>query len=103
MTNLAMRSLYTLESIQYNATLGITGAIKGTFKERLYNDISLEYLRDRRWKRRLCLFHKICNLKSPKYLYDLIPPVTRSCATRNNKNIPSFNCKTEYFMNSFFP
>ena len=38
----------TLESIQYNATLAITGAIKGTSKEKLYNEIGLEYLRDRR-------------------------------------------------------
>ena len=27
----------TLESIQYNATLAVTGAIKGTSKEKLYN------------------------------------------------------------------
>ena len=53
--------------------------------------------------RRLCLFHEVFILKSPKYLYDLIPSVTRSYATRNNKNIPSFNCRKEYFMNSFFP
>ena len=53
--------------------------------------------------RRLCLFHKIFNLHSPKYLYDIIPPATRSYTTRNNKNIPSFNCTTEYFMNPFLP
>ena len=58
--------------------------------------------------RRLCLFHKMFNIKSPKYLYHLIPHVTHSYATTNNKNknnrnIPSFNCKTEYFINSFFP
>ena len=47
----------TLESIQYNATLAITGAIKGTSKEKLYNELGLEYLRDRRWMRRFCLFH----------------------------------------------
>ena len=34
----------TLESIQYNATLEITGAIKGTSKEKLYNELGLEYL-----------------------------------------------------------
>ena len=28
---------------------------------------------------------------------------SRSYAARNNKNVPSFNHKTEYFMNSFFP
>ena len=95
--------LDTLESIQYNATLTITGAIKGTSKEKLDNELGLEYLRDRRWMRRLCLFHKIFNLHSPKYLYDKIPPATRSYTTRNNKNIPSFSCRAEYFMNSFFP
>ena len=40
-----------LESIQYNAAL----AIKGTSKEKLYNELGLEYLKDRRWMRRLCL------------------------------------------------
>ena len=53
--------------------------------------------------RRLCLFHKIYNLKSPKYLYNLIPSVDRFYDTRNNTNVPSFNCRTEYFKNSFFP
>ena len=93
----------TLESIQYNAAVAITGAIKGTSKEKLYNELGLEYLKDRRWMRRLCLFHKIYNLKSPKYLYNLIPSVNRIYVTRNNTNVPSFNCRTEYFKNSFFP
>ena len=39
----------TLESIQYNGTLAITGAVKGTSNEKLYNELNLEYLRDRRW------------------------------------------------------
>ena len=93
----------TLESIQYNAALAITGAIKRTSKEKLYNELGLEYLKDRRWMRRLCLFHKIYNAKSPKYLYNLIPSVNRFYVTRNNTNVPSFNCRTEYFKNSFFP
>ena len=96
------RNEKNLESIQYNATLAITGAIKGTSKEKLYNELGLEYLRDRRWMRRLCLFHKIFNLHSPKYLYDIIPPATRSYTTRNNKNIPSFNCRTVIYK-LYFP
>ena len=51
----------------------------------------------------MCLFHKIYNLKSPKYLYNLIPSVNRFYDTRNNTNVPSFKCRTEYFKNSFFP
>ena len=31
----------TVESIQYNAALAITGAIKGTSKEKLYNKLGL--------------------------------------------------------------
>ena len=78
-------------------------AIKGTSKEKLYNEIGLEYLKDRQWMRRLCPFHKIYNLKSPKYLYNLIPSVNRFYDTRNNKNVPSFKCRTKYFRNSSFP
>ena len=48
----------TLQFIQYNATLAIIGAIKGTSKEKLYNELGLEYLKGRRWMRGLCLFHK---------------------------------------------
>ena len=36
----------TLESIQYNATLAVAGAIKGTSKEKLYHELGLEYLRE---------------------------------------------------------
>ena len=51
MTNLGM-FIDTLESIQYNATLSITGAIKETSKEKLCNELGLKYLRDRRWMQR---------------------------------------------------
>ena len=37
----------TVESIQYNAALAITCAIKRTSKEKLYNELVLEYLKDR--------------------------------------------------------
>ena len=47
----------TLVSILYKATLAITGAIKGTSKEKLCNELGLGYLRDRQWMRRLYLFH----------------------------------------------
>ena len=55
----------TLESIQENFDLAITGAIKQKFKEKMFNELGLEYLRDRKCMRRLCLFHKTFNLKSP--------------------------------------
>ena len=37
-----------IESVQYNAALAITGAIRGTSKEKLYQELGLESLKDRR-------------------------------------------------------
>ena len=38
----------TLELIHYNATLAVTDAIRGTSKEKLFNELGLEYFKDRR-------------------------------------------------------
>ena len=57
-----------LESIQYNACLAITGAIRGTSKEKLYQEIGLEPLQLRRWYRKLGIFYKFFKSKSPQYL-----------------------------------
>ena len=51
------------ESIQYNTCLAITGAIKGTSSEKLYQELVLESLKARRWFRKLCHFYKILNEK----------------------------------------
>ena len=40
-----------IERIQYNATLAITGAIRGTSQTKLYNELGLESLKFRRWFR----------------------------------------------------
>ena len=59
-----------LESLQYNACLEITGAIRGTSSEKLYQELRLESLKSRRWFRKLCHFYKILNEQSPSYLFD---------------------------------
>ena len=41
-----------IESVQYNAALAITGAIIETSKEKLYQELDFESLKDRRWLRR---------------------------------------------------
>ena len=45
-----------LESIQYNAALAITGAIRGSSREKLYEELGLESLKQRRWFRKLLFF-----------------------------------------------
>ena len=56
-----------LETIQYNAALAITGVIRRTSREKVYSELGLESLQDRRWYRKLCIFYKILNNMSPKY------------------------------------
>ena len=90
------------ESIQYNAGLAITGATKGTSREKLYNELGLESLDARRWYRKLCYFYQFYVLKQPKYLFNLIPVRTFNYRTRNADDVPYFNVRHNFFKNSFF-
>ena len=92
-----------LESIQYNSALAITGAIRGTSKDKLYKELGLESLSSRRWFKRLCQFYKIIHGKTPEYLYSIISKSNHSYNTRHQYRIPQYFCRTNYFQNSFFP
>ena len=92
-----------IESIQYNAALAITGAIRGTSREKLYKELGFEYLSSRRWFKRLCLFHKVYHNKSPEYLYSIIPQPHHLFNLRNQNLIPQIYCRTNIFSDSFFP
>ena len=56
-----------LESTQYKAALAVSGAWKGTNKDRLLEELGWETLSNRLWYRRLCLFYKIVNNQAPHY------------------------------------
>ena len=45
-----------MESIQYNVALAITGAIRGFYRKKPYQELGLEYLQQREWYRKLCYF-----------------------------------------------
>ena len=92
-----------LESIQYNAVLAITGAIRGTSRAKLYQELGLESLQKRRWYRKLCYFLKIFKDQSPDYLSKILPSIRRAYNTRNIDYIPCFNTRHNFFRNSFFP
>ena len=79
-----------LELLQYNACLAITGAIRGTSREKLYEELGLESLQLRRWFRKLSCFYKLFKSKHPHYLFKLIPSRSSSYITRNIHNIPFF-------------
>ena len=61
------------ESIQYNVALAITGAMRGFFREKLGQKLSLESLQQQRLFRKLYSFIKITKNQSPKYLFDKTP------------------------------
>ena len=91
-----------IEYLQYKAFLAITGAIQGTSRECLYNELGLESLSSRRWCRKLCGIYKLLSTQCPKYPFDIIPSSESFYDTRK-KQRPFFNCRTDCFKHSFFP
>ena len=60
--------------VQYNAALIITGDIKRTCRNKIYQELGLESLADRRWSRKLIFFHKITLGLQPSYLQSYLTP-----------------------------
>ena len=95
-----------LEKVQYRACLAITNAIQGTSKDRLYDELGLYSLTNRRWKSKLIFFYKIVNGMFPNYLYSFLDFPTqenyplRSASENIIQPIPT---RTKTFKNSFFP
>ena len=92
-----------IETCQYNAALAIPGAIRGSSKERLYQELGFEYLSSRRWLRKLCTFYKIVRNKSPGYLYKYILPGDCVYLTRYSNNIKQIFVDPNILLTLFFP
>ena len=89
-----------MELLEYNAALAITGAIRGTLKEKLYNELDLESPQNRRWYRKLSFFYKVITDQSPSYLFNAIPRKNTSRPTRGSDSIPLLGAKHNFFQNS---
>ena len=93
-----------IESVQYNAALAITGCIRGTSREKLYCELGLESLADRRYCRRMLFFYKIFNGQAPSYLTKYLPTQTDvTYSFRSRQPVRHLTVRTERFQNSFFP
>ena len=80
-----------------------TAAIKGSSRDKLYQELGLEFLQQRRWMRRLCLLYK-CFLQPENhhiYRHKLLSQIRNSHRHPNTFHV--FPCRTVYFKNSFFP
>ena len=77
-TNTLPSIMKKIESVQYSAALAVTGAWKGTSRDRLYEELGWESLDSRRWTRWLTLFYKIVNKLTPAYMLHPIPPLQQA-------------------------
>ena len=65
----------TLESTQYTAALAVSGAWRGTSRQKLYDELGWENLYHGRWYRRIMThFYRLHNTINRPYIYNLIPP-----------------------------
>ena len=90
-----------IESVQYNAALTITGAIRGSSREKLYHELGLESLPDRRWYRKLCFYYKITHNDCPLCLTEFVP-IVKSSSYSLSSNQSLYYSRTERFRASFF-
>ena len=95
-----------LEKVQYKACLAITGAIQGTSRQKIYDELGLHTLIERRWRSKLTFFYKIVNGLLPEYLYSYLKfpsqenyPLRSALTTKMNP-IPS---RSKTFRKTFFP
>ena len=92
-----------METIQYNAALAITGVIRDSSREKLYQELGLEALQQRRWYRKLCCFYEILKSQSTKSLYSIIPTHNMSYRTKRCNKILAIDVKHDFFKKTFFP
>ena len=97
----------SVEQIQYQAALAVTGAWQGTDRIKLYEELGWETLSDRRMSRRILQLHKIVDCKTPLYLREKLPQMgNKSSAILPQVNILNqFPAKygTDRYLHSFFP
>ena len=99
-----------LEDIQMTAARIVTGAMKTTPIEKLYEETGWETLSKRRERSKQIMMYKIVHKLTPSYLYSFLPNIpifhrnTRAQLDQSRRSdLPSFNCRTVLFENSFFP
>ena len=92
-----------IETVQYNAALAVTGTIRGTSREKLYQELGFESLHVRRWFRKLCFYYKIRhNMCLTLYLTELLPIMKTHCHSLRSNRLPTVpNFRTERFKSTF--
>ena len=95
-----------LEHVQYESAKVVTGAMQGTSKSRLLEELAWKDLKTRRSIHKLVLYFKIVNNFTPSYLSNLLPQTVKQRSgliLRHALNFTLFPVRIERFKRSFFP
>ena len=90
----------TIKSVQYNAALAITGCVRGTSRGKLFLELGLTSLYDRRRLHRFTLFYKILNDLTHQHLRRFIPNSIRrlqSMHTNREETMPTRMLKFRFY------
>ena len=80
----------------------ITGAIRGTSRDEIYQELGLKSLKTRRWYIFLSYMFKIMKDEVSNYLTNLVLKCKPNIRT-GNSIILTFDCQTDSFKNYLFP
>jgi hypothetical protein len=87
-----------IESIQYESARVVTGAMRGTSRSKLLDELAWENMKTRRSMHKLISYFKIVNNCTPNYLADLLPQTVQQrsgTSLRNAENFTLFRSRAE--------
>lgn len=91
-----------MEAVQYRPALAKTSAMRGSSKEKVYQELGLELFNKDDGKR-LCCFYKILKLKLPSDHHKLVTVRSRSYRITQCDKSSLFNIIPNFFRNIFSP
>ena len=105
-SNLNQTQSLQVELIQKRAGRIVSGAIKGTKTEVIYEELGWDSLCSRREQQCILFMHKVVNGLVPKYLQDLLPDTVGEETTYNLRNCGNFRnipARTTTFYKTLIP
>ena len=104
--NCTERQADALEQLQIDALRVITGSVRGTSHQSLYNDTGIIPLKERRKRHKLILFFKFTKGLLPEHITPKFPPLSSEVNRYHRRRMQDrypINCRTELYRHSFFP
>ena len=94
-----------LEKVQFRACLAITGAIQGTSRAKLYDELGLHSLMKRRSRNKLIFFLQNSNffVQSSKFVFGFPSQINYPLRSVSASAIKPLLSRTKSFKNTFFP